>query len=156
MSTKPCGITVSDIMTKNVVSIDAPTMSAKDAAEIMTDCNIGSLVITEDNLPIGILTDRDLMTKIVSKGRLPTTSVRDIMSSPLIAAPPDETVMMIVDLMYTRNIRKVPIIDKHVVKGIVTTKDIVTQFITCNEDDIREMYYKSITKLYPPYTPKIS
>ena len=52
MSTKPCGITVSDKMTKNVVSIDAPTMSAKDAAEIMTDCNIGSLVVTEDNLPI--------------------------------------------------------------------------------------------------------
>ncbi len=145
-------ICVKDIMTKSVVSIDAAT-TITDAAKLMEDAEIGAIVVTENNTPVGIITDRDFAIKVVAHAYQPTTPVKMIMSSPLYSISPDESVRMIADFMYTRGIRKLPVIDNDKVIGIVTATDLVRQFAVCTGDDIRKIYCETIMKIYDHYSP---
>ena len=145
-------ICVKDIMTKSVVSIDAAT-TITDAAKMMEDAEIGAIVVTENNTPVGLITDRDFAIKVVAHAYNPTTPVRMIMSSPLYSISPDESVRMIADFMYTRGIRKLPVIDNDKVIGIVTATDLVRQFAVCTGDDIRKIYCETILKIYDHYSP---
>ncbi len=154
MKQDPRTVCVKDIMTKAVVSIDVST-TITDAAKMMEDIEIGAIVVTENNTPVGIVTDRDFAIKVVAHAFHSTTPVSRIMSSPLYSISPDETVRMIADFMYTRGIRKLPVIDQDKVIGIVTATDLVRQFAVCTEDDLRKMYCESIVKVYhlcSPYT----
>jgi len=156
MTTKQDARTVSvkDIMTKAVVSVDAAT-TVSDAAKMMEYGQIGAIVVTENNTPVGIVTDRDFAIKVVAHAYNPTTPVQMIMSSPLYSISPDESVRMIADFMYTRGIRKLPVIDNDKVIGIVTATDLVRQLAVCTGDDLRKMYCETIVKIYnncSPYT----
>lgn len=147
-------VCVKDIMTKAVVSVDVTT-TVSDAAKIMEEKEIGAIVVTENNTPVGIITDRDFAIKVVAHAYDPTSPVRMIMSSPLYSISPDESVRMIADFMYTRGIRKLPVIDNDKVIGIVTATDLVRQFALCTGDDLRKMYCETIVKIYEhcsPYT----
>ncbi len=145
-------VCVKDIMTKAVVSVDAAS-TVSDAAKIMEDTQIGAVVVTENNTPIGIITDRDFAIKVVAHAYNPSTPVRMIMSSPLYSISPDESIRMIADFMYTRGIRKLPVIDNDMVIGIVTATDLVKQFAICTQDDLQKMYCESIGKIYSHYSP---
>jgi CBS domain-containing protein len=147
-------VCVKDIMTKAVVSVDAET-TVSDAAKMMEDTLVGAIVVTENNTPVGIVTDRDFAIKVVAHAYPPTSPVRMIMSSPLYSIGPDESVRMIADFMYTRGIRKLPVIDNDKVIGIVTATDLVRQLAVCTGDDLRKMYCETIVKIYDncsPYT----
>ncbi len=77
------------------------------------------------------------------------------MSAPLYSISPDEPVRMIADFMYTRRIRKLPVIDQDKVIGIVTATDLVRQFAMCTGNDLKKMYCESIVRIYEycsPYT----
>ena len=154
MTTKPDARTVSvkDIMTKAVVSVDAAT-TVSDAAKIMEDTKIGAIVVTENNTPVGIVTDRDFAIKVIAHAYNPTTPVRMIMSSPFYSISPDESVRMIADFMYTRGIRKLPVIENDNVIGIVTATDLVKQFAICTQDDLQKMYCESIVRIYENFSP---
>ena len=147
-------ICVKDIMTSDVIAVEA-SKPANEAAKIMEQRRVGAIVVTENDTPVGIVTDRDFATKIVAHAYPFHTPVKQIMSSPLVAISPDESVWSIADLMYTRGIRKLPVIDDDKVVGIVTATDLVTQFAVCTEDDTRKMYYHSIARLYEPCKPYV-
>jgi len=146
------GITVKDIMNNSIISVDA-TLTANEAAKMMEDAKVGAVIVMENNTPIGIVTDRDFAIKIVAHAYQITTPVKQIMSSPLIATSPDETVLMAADLMYTRNIRKLPVIDNDKVVGIVTASDLVKQLAISTEEDIQKMYHETIIRVYKQYSP---
>jgi CBS domain-containing protein len=146
------GITVKDIMTKSVISVDA-TITVNEAAKMMEDAKVGAVIVMENNTPIGIVTDRDFAVKIVAHAYQITTPVKQIMSSPLIATSPEETVLMAADLMYTRDIRKLPVIDNDKVVGMITATDLVNQLAISTENDIQKMYHESVIKVYKQYSP---
>ena len=146
------GITVKDIMTKSIISVDA-TLTVNEAAKMMEDAKVGAVIVMENNTPVGIVTDRDFAVKIVAHAYQITTPVKQIMSSPLIATSPDETVLMAADLMYTRDIRKLPVIDNDQVVGMITATDLVKQLAISTEDDIQKMYHETIIKVYKQYSP---
>lgn len=146
------GITVKDIMTKSIISVDA-TLTVNEAAKMMEDAKVGAVIVMENNTPVGIVTDRDFAVKIVAHAYQITTPVKQIMSSPLIATSPDETVLMAADLMYTRDIRKLPVIDNDQVVGIITATDLVAQLAISTEDDIQKMYHETVIKVYKQYSP---
>lgn len=145
-------ITVKDIMTKSVISVDT-TITVNEAAKMMEDAKVGAVIVMENNTPIGIVTDRDFAIKVVAHAYQITTPIKQIMSSPLIATGPDETVLMAADLMHTRNIRKLPVIDNDQVVGMITSTDLVNQLAISTEDDIQKMYHKSVIKVYKQYSP---
>ena len=117
-------IMVKHVMTNSVVSIDS-TVTATDAAKMMEDVGVGAIVVLENNLPIGIITDRDFAIKIAAHSYPIDTPVRRIMSSPLISVDPDSDLWIASDLMSTRNVRKLPVIEDDQVVGILTSSDLV-------------------------------
>ena len=139
-------------MTRSIISVDA-TLTANEAAKMMEDAKVGAVIVMENNTPVGIVTDRDFAVKIVAHAYQITTPVKQIMSSPLIATSPDETVLMAADLMYTRDIRKLPVIDNDQVVGIITATDLVKQLAISTEDDIQKMYHETVIKVYKQYSP---
>ena len=145
-------ITVKDVMTKSVISVDSG-ITVNEAAKMMEDAKVGAVIVMENNTPVGIVTDRDFAVKIVAHAYQITTPVKQIMSSPLIATSPDETVLMAADLMYSRDIRKLPVIDNDKVVGIITATDLVNQLAICTEEDIQKMYHESVIKVYKQYSP---
>jgi len=140
-------ICVKDIMTKNVISVDS-SVTVKDAAQMMEDTRVGAIVVTENNTPIGILTDRDFTIKIAAHEYPLTTPVKQVMSHPLYSITPGESVWMIADFMYSIGIRKLPVIDDNQLVGIVTATDVVNQFANATEDKVRRMFHHSLAKIY--------
>jgi CBS domain-containing protein len=140
-------IRVKNIMTKGVLSVDAK-MNVNEAAKMMEDSKVGSIIVMENNTPIGIITDHDFAVKIVAHAYPITTSVKEIMSTPLIGIDPEESVWTVADLMYTRKVRKIPVIEEDKVIGMVTATDLVNQFAVSTEEDMKNMYYQSITKIF--------
>lgn len=140
-------IRVKDIMSKGVLSVDS-NLNVNEAAKMMEDGKVGAIIVMENNTPVGIITDRDFAVKIVAHAYPITTSVKKIMSSPLIGIDPEESVWNVAELMYTRKVRKIPVIDEDKVIGIVTATDLVNQFAVSTEEDMKNMYFQSITKIF--------
>jgi len=145
-------ITIANVMTKSVISVDA-SITINEAAKMMEDAKVGAVIVMENNLPVGIVTDRDFSVKVVSHAYQITAPVKQIMSSPLISINSDETVRMAADLMHDRRIRKIPVIDDGKVVGIITATDIVNLLAVSVEEDMRDMYFHSIAKIYTNYSP---
>lgn len=112
-------------MTKNVITVNRDCNSAL-IAELMKNNNIGSLVVVNNNQPVGIVTERDLVRKVMARHRDPhQTIVEDIMSMNVITV---DTGMQIKDVsrrMVKYNIKKMPVVNDGNLVGIITTTDIV-------------------------------
>ncbi|HSG83944.1 MAG: CBS domain-containing protein [Nitrosopumilus sp.] len=145
-------ITIGDVMTKSVISVDA-TLTVNETAKMMEDAKVGAVIVMEDNVPVGIVTDRDFSVKVAAHAYQITEPVKQIMSSPLFSINSDESVRIAADLMHERKIRKLPVIEDEKVVGIITATDIVNLLATSVEDDMRDMYFHSVAKIYTNYSP---
>ena len=152
MSKDASRITVKDVMTKSVISVDS-TVTINEAAKMMEDAKVGAVIVMKESSPVGIITDRDFAVKVAAHAYNITSPVNQIMSSPLITVNGDESVMMAADLMYTRGIRKLPVVDNDKVIGILTATDLVNQLAVSTEEDIQKMYHESVIKVYKNYSP---
>jgi CBS domain-containing protein len=104
---------VKDVMVTQVVTI-SPDQSVKNAARTMTKFNISSLLVMEKGGRIlGIVTERDIVSRVVCSGLDPNVvSICDIMSEPIIAVGPEEPIETAVELMLTHKIKKLPVMEK--------------------------------------------
>ena len=145
-------MTVADVMTKSVVSVDA-SITVNEAAKMMEDAKVGAVIVMENNTPVGIVTDRDFAVKVAAHAYMISSPVKQIMSSPLFSINSDESVRTAADLMHDRGIRKLPVIDDGKVVGIITATDIVNLLAVSVEEDMRDMYFHSVAKIYTNYSP---
>jgi len=112
------------ISRKHVVSV-APQATVRDAACVMTRANCGSVLVMElpDTL-LGILTERDLMTRVLAKGLDPDdTQVREVMTPNPICVPPETLVSDAVVLMLERGFRHLPLVTGSKVLGVFSVRD---------------------------------
>ncbi|HII36830.1 MAG TPA: CBS domain-containing protein [Nitrosopumilaceae archaeon] len=114
---------VKDIMKNNVISIDS-SMTVKDASEMMDNAEVGGIVVMENNIATGIITERDIVRRIVAKNKGYSTKLKDVMSTPLITINSDETVWELAQLMKVKKIHRVPVTNQNKLVGIVTTTDL--------------------------------
>jgi CBS domain-containing protein len=112
-----------DIMKHQVVTVDS-AMSVRDTAKIMDDAGIGCIVVIENNIAVGIVTERDFVKRVVSRGISLTTPIKQIMSSPLIVVNPEENIWEVAELMKQRRIHKVPVVHQNLLVGMVTATDL--------------------------------
>jgi len=115
---------VEDVMQKNVIAVDS-SVTIKDAAIMMTDANVGCVIITDGNSPIGIVTERDIVQRGVSEDLPLSTPVSKIMSTKLITAKLDYTLWELAQLMKTNSIHKMPVEKDGNLVGIITATDLV-------------------------------
>jgi len=118
-------IPVLEIMTHKPVTIAAGA-TVVEAAKVMREKNIGSLVVVDRGTPTGIVTERDLVTKVAALDLQPSrVFVKDIMTSPVVAVPPHEEVAEAAKLMSQRKIRRLPVVEEGKLVGMVTENDII-------------------------------
>jgi CBS domain-containing protein len=113
---------VKDLMTKNVITIDAQK-TVFEAAQLMSDKGVGDLVVCEDNSPKGIVTERDFVRRVVAKRRPLDTKVSEIMSQPLITIDPDALVKVAAREMANNRIRRLPVLSENELVGIIAASD---------------------------------
>ncbi|MCW4011557.1 MAG: CBS domain-containing protein [Candidatus Bathyarchaeota archaeon] len=117
---------VSDIMVKNPVIVD-PNTSCGRIARIMRDKKIGSVILADENgKPVGIVTERDLVHRVMALEKDPDMCfAHQVSSKPVVAVGVHADVDMVVDLMNDYKIRRIVIVDeKDKIVGIVTTDDL--------------------------------
>jgi len=116
---------IRDVMTTNPETLPEST-TVREAAEAMRANDIGDVVVVDDNGKLsGILTDRDIVVRVVAEGRDPrTTRIGDIASRDLTAVSPDDPVDRAVQLMRDKAIRRLPAVDKGKPVGIVSIGDL--------------------------------
>ncbi|MCJ7424695.1 CBS domain-containing protein [Candidatus Bathyarchaeota archaeon] len=118
-------ILVRDIMAKNVKTVRTDD-SVHDAVVKMNKFDVGSVIVTNNNRAVGIITSKNILRRIV-ESRLDASTIRakDIMSSPLITIEPDASIEDAAKLMVQKKIKKIAIIEKDKILGIISTSDIV-------------------------------
>ncbi len=133
---------VSDILARkgsNVAAIDGKT-TVLDALKLMSDKNIGSVVITEDGEFAGLLTERDYARKVILHGKSSLeTQVREIMTTGLPHIIPGNTVETCMHIMSENNIRYLPVFRDGKLCGIISISDVVTETILSHEETIEQL-----------------
>lgn len=124
---------------REVVSL-ASSESVLDAARAMNERGIGGVLVTEDFEPVGIFTERDVMRRVVAERRDPaTTSLRDVMTAPVITISPDLTVEDCAAIMTYRRVRHIPVVGASGLSGIITSGDIMAHKVADRETTIEHL-----------------
>ena len=129
---------VNDVMSKNMLTVDK-SISLQEAAQKMSKLNIGCVIVTDKNKPVGIVTERDFVTRIASEGRPLFTEIYEVMSSPLITISPEETIWEASEMMKERSIHKLPVKENGQIIGIITTTDIVKISSVGSDSEMRRI-----------------
>jgi signal-transduction protein with cAMP-binding, CBS, and nucleotidyltransferase domain len=137
---------VKDVMINDLATLDIST-SIRDAAKLMDEKEIGCIIVTKNQLPIGILTERDFVKRIAAKEKPLTTSLEEVMSTPLIEIDPNETVWEAAQIMKTKNIHKLPVKKDNKIIGIVTTTDLVKICSIGSDSEMRRICDQIITRM---------
>ena len=115
---------VKDIMSKPVLKIDS-SKTVDEVGEILRKTRRDSIIVVEKNKAIGIITDSDLIKKVVAKNLLSgKVQVKQIMSKPLVTVKPDETILDATRKMKRSNIKRLPVVEEGKLVGILNLTDI--------------------------------
>jgi len=117
---------VKDIMTSPVITVDEDATVDK-AAQLMADDHIGCILVTsKEGKPLGIITESDFVTRVLAKNIQPSRlTAKEVMTSPLITIDPDETLSEAARRMSQLNIRRLGVMYKGNLVGIISSKDIL-------------------------------
>jgi CBS domain-containing protein len=133
---------VSNILARkgnSVVAIDGGT-TVLDALKLMSEKNIGSVIITEDGEYVGLLTERDYARKVILHGKSSLeTQVREIMTTGLPRILPDNSIETCMHIMSESNIRYLPVFQADQLCGIISISDVVTETILSHEETIEQL-----------------
>lgn len=114
---------VRDAMSGPVVCIDH-TATATEAAYLMRENDTGDVVVTNEGRVVGILTDRDLVIRVVAESIDPEVQVSEVYSAPLITVAPDDELTTASDLMQEHAIRRLPVCEGDNVVGFISLGDL--------------------------------
>jgi CBS domain-containing protein len=125
MKEKAKDILVEEVMSRSPRTT-TPDISAQAAARLMRAEDVGSLVIIEDGGAVGIITEKDLVQKVVAESR-PASKVRvhEIMSAPLVTIGPKESVANAARKMANLKLRRLPVIQEGMLVGLITENDVL-------------------------------
>ena len=133
---------VSDIISRKGVSAIAvpPDTPVIEALRIMSEKNIGSVLVMDGGEYVGIMTERDYSRKVALKGKSSAdTKVADIMSTDLPAVSPGDTVEHCMQLMSEKNIRYLPVFENDMLAGVISMSDVVKETIIAQQETINHL-----------------
>ena len=118
---------VDHFMSRKVVTADKE-MLLEDVAKKMAEKNVGSVIVTSQEEPIGIFTERDLLTRILCKDKTLIEHVGNVCSSPLITAPIGICVHKAAEIMIEKHIKRLPITENDKLVGVLSARDLVEAY----------------------------
>lgn len=143
---------VKEVMTRNVVSADIRSDVTQLAGK-MLEYDVGSIIITDGDRPVGIVTERDIVRKIVIKNQKPSEiSIKEIMTTPLITIPASEDVTDAMHRMVKMKIRRLPVVENSRLIGIVTDMDLIAVSVEMGSifSDLIKMHRETIFNIEQP------
>jgi CBS domain-containing protein len=118
---------IKDVMTSNPTTCE-PQASVVDAAKVMAQEDVGSIPTVEGDRLVGVVTDRDIVIRVVAEGRDPqSVTVGDVASRDLVTVSPDEELDRALQLMAENQVRRLPVVDGEKLVGIVAQRDVALQ-----------------------------
>ncbi len=132
-------ISVKELMIKNVISVESSD-SLQNVAKKLYLKRVGSAIVMENDKPVGIITNRDIVNCIGTFDMSLESPASKIMSSPLIYVHPDESIIEVAEIMTSKNIRKIPVIVNNKVLGIISASDLVVIFTMLKEEDLSKIF----------------
>jgi len=118
------GTNIKEVMTRDVRACE-PNATVAQAAKVMAKEDVGPVPIVEDGRLVGIITDRDIVVRVVAEGRDPNaTTVREIASTELVTVAPDDDLDEALNLLARRQVRRLPVVEGDRLVGIVAQADI--------------------------------
>jgi len=117
-------IIVKEAMKTNLAVVN-PSITVIEAAKIMKKRKIGNVLVVQDDQPVGILTESDILKKVVAEGKNPSkVLVKEVMSTPILITDPYVSLEEAMKKMTKCNVRRLPVIEDDKLIGIITLKDI--------------------------------
>jgi CBS domain-containing protein len=113
---------VKDFMTKGVLTVDEEK-TIFEAAELMSQKEVGDVVVLKGEIPRGIVTERDFVRRVVAKKTSLDAKISDVMSKPLITISPEASLKEAARKMVNRGIRRLPVVEQHKLVGIIVVSD---------------------------------
>lgn len=121
--------TVRSVMAKPVVTVKKDS-SVREAAEIMSKKVVGSIVVTSEGKPVGIVTERDIVERVVARGLdASKAQMKEIMSKSLITTKGEMPIIEAIRMMQKRKIRRLLIMENKKLVGIVTQRDLLRALV---------------------------
>lgn len=133
---------VSDVLLRkgSHITTVAPTETVIEALKIMSDQNIGSVMVMENGKYLGIMTERDYSRKVILKGKASDhTQVSEIMSNDLPRVTPNDSIEFCMKLMSDKNIRYLPVFENELLIGIISINDVVKETILSQQETISQL-----------------
>lgn len=119
------------------------------AVKAMNDHGIGSILVMEDNVPVGIFTERDVLRRVVAEGRSPAaTRVGEVMTSDVVVVSPTTTIEEAMAVVTQKRCRHLPVVDDDEVVGMVSIGDL-TRWVTRGQVFELQQLTNYITDRYP-------
>jgi CBS domain-containing protein len=118
------GTSIKEVMTRDVRACE-PNATVADAAKVMAQEDVGPVPIVEDGRLVGIVTDRDIVVRVVAEGRDPNaTTVKEIASTDLVTVSPGDDLDEALNLLAERQVRRLPVVEGDRLVGIVAQADV--------------------------------
>lgn len=124
---------------KEVYSV-LPNHTVYEALVSMSEKNIGAILVVEDNILKGILSERDYARKVVLKDKSSKeTLVHEIMAHNVITVKPSDNLDYCMELMYTKKIRHLPVLENETIIGVISIGDVVKSIIDLQKETIKHL-----------------
>jgi len=118
----------------------SPLATVIDAVNTMNDHHVGSVLVCECGYPVGVFSERDVLVRVVAAHRDPRqTLVRDVMTTRLYTASPDDTLLEVMRLMTDRRCRHVPVMEGEQLVGLVSIGDLTKATHNNLRQEVREL-----------------
>ena len=114
---------VKDLMTRSICCV-SPDMTLENAAKLMSDADVGAVPVCGSDGLVGIVTDRDIVTRAISKGYAFDTPVEKIMTRDVVSVGADYDIADAVKIMGGRQIRRLPVLSGREIVGILSVGDL--------------------------------
>ncbi len=126
-------IPVKEVMTREVCT-SSKDVSLLNASRKMIKYGVGSIVVVENHSTLGVVTERDILTKVVARNKVPNkVKLEEIMSSPTITVTPNTSIREASEIMQKKGIRRLPVVENNDLAGIITDNDILSVSFDLNE-----------------------
>jgi CBS domain-containing protein len=136
-------LTVEDIlMAKGPdVIVGSPTTTVREAARLMAEAKVGSIVIKHNGHAAGMFTERDLLCRVVAQGKDPaTTPLSEVMTSPILSVSLADTVVDCGATMMRTHIRHLAVIEDDSLVGVLSFRDVLTAELTQSRQALEELH----------------
>ena len=133
-------MTVNQILSAkgNVVHSIVSSITVYEALKVMGEKNVGAVLVIEDNVLKGVLSERDYARKIVLKNKASKdTLVHEIMARDVVTVKPTDNLDYCMELMSTKRIRHLPVLENNVVLGVISIGDVVKSIIEIQKETIQ-------------------